>query len=395
MVQDFQNALIMRTQFSLAVVLWLVAAVQSSAYEFVPRPDAKPLKPVNAAWSVMPETFRAGLKFPNWPMPTNLVSWEKSGREQPRRTLLSVLGDLLPRPDPAKVRVTAKEDKGDFTIEHFEFFNGADTVVPGILLIPKTALTNPAPAIIALHHFGSNKELVTFDTNAPPIYNDTVGLMLVRQGYVVAAIDGYFHGERIGRGVMVTTNASQQESDLFKLDLWFGRSLWGMMIRDQQCLLDYLETRPEVDKTRIGATGMSMGCMEADWLAALDDRVKVVASVSCFTRYEQLIAHGGVKNHSLYLYTPGMLQHFDTEAVQALIAPRPHLELCGDHDPVEPLDGIKILDEKTSALYQLYDDAENFRCIVYQNTPHAYLPEMKTEVFGWFEKHLPVNPPKN
>ena len=35
---------------------------------------------------------------------------------------------------------------------------------------------------------------------------------------------------------------------LFKLHLWQGRTLWGMMLRDEQCLLDYLETRPEVDK---------------------------------------------------------------------------------------------------------------------------------------------------
>ena len=45
-----------------------------------------------------------------------------------------------------------------------------------------------------------------------------------------------------------------QES-LHKLDLWFGRTLWGRFVRDDRIALDYLCSRPEVDGTRIGATG--------------------------------------------------------------------------------------------------------------------------------------------
>jgi hypothetical protein len=50
--------------------------------------------------------------------------------------------------------------------------------------------------------------------------------------------------------------AAAQEDSLFNLYLWQGRTLWGMMLLDEQCLLDYLETRPEVEKRRIAATGM-------------------------------------------------------------------------------------------------------------------------------------------
>jgi hypothetical protein len=162
-----------------------------------------------------------------------------------------------------------------------------------------------------------------------------------------------------------------------------------MMVRDEQCLLDYLETRPEVDRRRIGATGMSMGCARAGWLAALDDRIRVVAGVACFTRYTELIAHG-LRNHSIYFFTPGVLRHFDTEALHALIAPRPHLELCGDCDGTEPLDGIEVLERKVGEVYRLYGQTAAFRTVVYQHTGHEYLPEMKTEVLAWFERHLPV-----
>ncbi len=35
---------------------------------------------------------------------------------------------------------------------------------------------------------------------------------------------------------------------------------------------------------------MSMGSTRSWWLAAIDDRIKAVVGVACFTRYEDLIA---------------------------------------------------------------------------------------------------------
>ena len=372
-----------------AGVACALPTVSATAQERVARPEAKPLPPQNEPWSVMPEAFRRGLKLPDWPMPTDLRRWQQTGRAATRRQLVASFGDWPPRPDPSKVRVTAREDKGDFILERFEFYNGVDTVVPGLLMIPK-GVRLPAPTVVALHHYGSSAADVLLNPEqSRPKVNDYVGGPLVKRGYVVAAIDSYFHGDRAGRGPAgQTANAAQQELDLFKLDLWLGRNLWGMMVRDEQCLLDYLETRPEVDKSRIGVTGMSMGCALAQWLAALDDRVRVVACVSCFTHYAELIAHGGLKEHSIYLYVPGVLQHFDTEALHALIAPRPHLELTGANDAKAPLDGVEVLERKLGQFYRLYGRGRNFRSVVYQNTGHEYLPEMKTEVLAWFDKYL-------
>ena len=368
------------------LILLVIMATETNAQERVARPDAKPAY-VGAAWTTVPEVMRQSIKFPNWPMPTNVRDWEKNGRAATRQTLISLLGDKPPRPDPAKVRVVSKEDKGDFSLERFEFHNGVDSVVPGVLLIPKAAKF-PAPAVITMHHYGSNKQFVALDA----ANGDNCGMALVKAGFIVAAIDGYFHGDRVGTGPAgKAASASQQEQDLFKLNFWLGRNLWGMMVRDQQCLLDYLVTRPDVDAKRIGATGMSMGCTSAYWLAALDDRVAAIAGTACFTRYEQLIALGDMKAHGVYYYVPGVLKQFDTEAIHALIAPRPHLEQTGDADPTAPADGIAVLEGKLGALYKLYGKNENFRSVVYQNTGHEYLPEEKAAMVAWFEKHLGKN----
>lgn len=335
-------------------------------------------------WGDVPEGFRV-IDFPDWPVPTDLERWTTSDRDATRKELLALLGKLPPRPDPRKVRVTSRERRErreGYTLERFEFHNGVDMVVPGLLLIPDGL---KGPTIIGLHGHASTKESVCTDESKM----QCIGPEMVRKGYVVAAIDAYFNGERVGHGPRGARESKiPQESSLFKLNLWLGRILWGMMLRDEQCLIDYLETRPEVDAARIGATGISMGCVRGSLLMAIDDRIAAHVGVACFTRYQNLIAHGRLNSHAVYFYVPGMLAHFDTEAMYALCAPRPMLMLSGEEEGLAPVSGIEVLERKLGRIYGLYDKPENFRSIIYKGTGHEYLPEMKSEMIDWFERHL-------
>lgn len=341
-------------------------------------------------WALVPESFQRLKQIPEWPLPTNLKQWQEVDRAKTRATVIKCLGEMPPRPDPRKVRVVATEDHGDYTLERFEFHNGVDMVVPGVILIPKIR-SGRVPAIIGLHGHGSltsnGKEVVATQQDSTQL----IGPMLAQKGYVVAAIDGYFHGGRIGRGPGgERDNKDVQEATLFKLYLWQGRTLWGMMMRDQQCLIDYLQTRVEVDPERIGATGMSMGCTGSWWLAAIDDRVKAIVGVCCFTRFTELIAHGNIRAHGIYYFVPGLLSHFDTEAIYSLIAPRPMLMLSGDQDGGAPTDGVITLERKLRAVYRLHGNSDLFRSVLYKDTGHEYLPEMKENMVRWFERHLPI-----
>jgi len=337
-------------------------------------------------WASVPEGFK-NLKLPTWQVPTDLAAWEKSGRADVKAKVLAALGEMPPRPNPLQVEITSREEFDGYTLERFQFHNGVDSLVPGILLIPKER-KGPAPAIVGLHGHGSTKESICTDEKSSQL----IGPELARRGYVVAAIDGYFNGPRFGQGPAGALDKEKrgQEESLFKLNLWLGRTLWGMQLRDEQCLLDYLETRPEVDKSKIGLSGMSMGCTRGWWLSAIDDRPKAVVGVACFTRYTELIAHGNLRRHGIYYFVPGIFQHFDAEAIYALTAPRPMLQLSGDQDGGAPVDGVEVLEKKVGAVYRLYNRPENFRSVIYANTGHEYLPEMHAEQIEWFEKHLPV-----
>jgi dienelactone hydrolase len=153
-----------------------------------------------------------------------------------------------------------------------------------------------------------------------------------------------------------------------------------MFVRDDQIALDYLCSRPEVDVTRIGATGMSMGSTRAWWLAAVDERIAAVVAVACLTRYQNLITHGELRQHGVYYFASGLLRHFDSEGVLALLAPRPFLALTGELDAGSPADGVRDLERAVGGTYEALGVGDHFRSILYPEVGHAYTPEMRTEM---------------
>jgi dienelactone hydrolase len=286
----------------------------------------------------------------------------------------------------------SRELRRGYTLERVSIDNGVGNDISALVLVPEKR-QRPAPAILWLHSSTPDKNALITPGSDP----ESIGEAFVRNGYVVVAPDAWYYGDRAEnvpsgprdvyhRGV--PPHADITQNSLLKLNLWLGRTLWGMMVRDDQIALDYLCQRTEVDSKRIGATGMSMGSTRSWWLAAVDERVAATVGVACLTRYENLILHGNLKAHGLYYFTYGLLKHFDTEGVIALLAPRPFLALTGDIDYGSPVDGIRVIEEKVSAVYRAVGAPDHFKSIVYQDTGHVYTAEMRAEMLAWFARWL-------
>lgn len=335
-----------------------------------------------APWENVPEVYRR-IPIGELRIPSMRRDWELQ-RPGIRSVLMECLGEVPARPNPLDVRTISREQRDGYSVEKLEIDNGIDIPIPAYVVIPD-GLKKPAPAVLVLHWHSGDKDGVLFKDEAQNVLQP-----LLDRRFVVMAIDAYFHGERLGKGpggVAENTYASQRDS-LFKLNLWLGRTLWGMMLRDDQIALDYLQTRPEVDGSRLGVTGMSMGATQAWWLAAIDERVKAVVAVACFTRYTDLIAAGMLRAHAIYYFVPGILRHFDTEAVVGLVAPRPLLALTGDRDRTSPPTGVRALKKKVTDIYQLYDREDRFQSILYKDTGHVYTADMKQRMGRFFNRWL-------
>ena len=324
---------------------------------------------------------------PEFVAPATRAAWEKQ-RGEIRAKLGELLGKLPPRPVRPEVKILSREDKGDFILEKFSFDNGAGATVPGYVFLPKNA-PGKSPAILYCHWHGGQYDIGKEEllrTNATPV---AAGPELARKGFVVLGIDAYCFGERNGAGPGGPADkGGGGEMTASKFNLWVGRSLWGMIVRDDLLALDYLSARPEVDAARIGVTGISMGATRTWWIMALDERPKCGVAVACLTRYQDLVKTQGLKYHGIYYFVPGVMNHFDTEAIVALAAPRPMLFMTGDKDLGSPTEGIRIIERRVKPVYELYGRAADFENVIYPDLGHVYLPEMWQKTVAWMERNL-------
>lgn len=267
-------------------------------------------------------------------------------------------------------------------------FNGLEPV-PGILLIPDQiklpgvtdTLTRPkAPCMLYVHAHGGTyplgKDELIKGRDVLPAYAP----VYAEKGIVTLAIDSWCFGERNH-----LVNDTHGESDTFKQMLWEGRTLWGMMLFDEIRALDYLLQRPEVDPSRAGVFGLSMGATKAWWLAALDTRFKYCLDLCCLTDFDALIASNNLKGHGIYYYVPKLLKYFNTSTINELIVPRPHLSLNGRLDTLTPPDGVDKVKNFLVPLYKKYGNESDLRIDLF-DCPHEETREMRKIVLQWLER---------
>ncbi len=302
-----------------------------------------------------------------------------------RKLLWGLLGDLPWDHKPAPPRLIRTEKHEGYTIERLVLdLNGVEPV-PAIVLVPEKR-PRRAPGLLYIHWHGGmydlGKEQLLTGVEVQPAYAP----VLAEKGIVTLAIDSWCFGER-----KHVADGHTGEDDAFKLMLWQGRVLFGMMMFDEFRALDYLAARPEVDPRRLGVLGMSMGATKAWWLAALDPRVSVCMDVCCLTDFEELIRTQGLKGHGIYYYVPRLLQHFQTAQINELIVPRPHLSVNGRQDPLTPPAGVEKVRDYLLPLYRRAGREQDCEVSLF-DCAHVELPQMRARILAWMDNYLVRQP---
>jgi hypothetical protein len=297
-----------------------------------------------------------------------------------RQELWGLLGDLPERRPPAAKLLRTEKGPG-YTLEHLELdLNGIEPV-PAYLLLPERR-SKPAPGLLYIHAHGGTYALGKEELIQGRKVLSAYAPVCAEKGLVTLAIDSWcFSGRKH------LDNGSQGEWDAFKLMLWKGQILWGMMMFDEVQAVTYLRSRPEVDPERIGAFGLSMGSTKAWWLAALDPRVQLCIDLCCLTDYEALIKHHHLRGHGIYYYVPRLLKHFQTHEINELIVPRPHLSLNGRKDALTPPEGVERIRDHLLPLYARHGRREDCRIELF-DCGHEETPEMRKLVSEWIDRYL-------
>ncbi len=284
------------------------------------------------------------------------------------------------------------------TYEHFTYAAEQGERVPGILV--KQGGSGRRPVVVVLHGTGGTKDAQL-----------DVLKTLAAQGFIAIAIDGRFHGERqTGTGSTQYVAAMLQTYRTGQGHPFLYDTVWDVLR-----LIDYLETRPDVDASRIGLTGFSKGGMETYLAAAVDPRIAVavpmigvqsfawgldhdmwMSRVGTFQAAIDVAAQdaGVARVDAAFVRTfydrvvPGIYTQFDGPAMLPLIAPRPLLVINGDSDARTPLVGL--MDCMTSAQqgYQNANAADKLTLYLQKQTGHTVTPVALQTAVDWFIKYL-------
>jgi dienelactone hydrolase len=305
-----------------------------------------------------------------------LADWQ-ARRETARKELFEMLGlDPLPARTPLNAVVTGTVDHAEFVVERLQFQSRPGLYVTGDLYRPKN-LEGKAPAILYVcGHAQVKKDGVSFGNKTAYQHHPA---WFARNGYVCLTIDTPQLGEIEG-----THHGTYRE----KMWWWNARGYTPAGVEAWNCIraLDYLESRDEVDATRIGVTGRSGGGAYSWWIAALDDRIQAAVPVAGITNMKNHVIDGCVEGHCDCMYFVNTYR-WDFAEVAALVAPRPLLIANTDRDGIFPLDGVVDVFEKVRRIYTLYGATDRVALQISAG-PHEDTQELQVAAFRWFNKYL-------
>jgi dienelactone hydrolase len=265
-----------------------------------------------------------------------------------------LLGDL-PQNHPISAELLQKTEQEGYVLESLMLdLNGMERV-PAYVALPLVG-KGPFPLVVFNHSHGGNyshgrKELIL---GSSYLQQPSFASELTAMGYAVCCIDMWGFNERSGK----------TESELVKEMLWRGKVLWGMMLYDNMRMLDYMTGRSDIDNSRIATIGMSMGGLMSWWLAALDERVKVIVDLCGQVDAHTLIAKRGLDHHGFYSYVPNLLKYYTTLQIQERIAPRPRMSLVGKDDRMCPIEGVEHLAQGLQQKYKEAGVPDHFQAVI-------------------------------
>ncbi len=315
-----------------------------------------------------------------------------SGTQEPVTAVQIRAALSLPQPGDTPLAAQLEESwrRRDAVLERITFRGHQGQPIPALVGYSELAHTRPLPVILCMPGSPNRKE----DLDAPLDLLSTWS----QSGFFVISIDRPYHGDRPGN-----PEQAIREKGLPRV--------LGEYVNDLTRALDYAATRPEADMSRVGMLGLSMGGMESLLLAAVDERIGCVVSVSGQLSWQdvfstdswQLIFTGlpltkrlrrenaaAATVHEAFLEQMPELSILDAPVVAAMLAPRPLLLMTGQRDPYVTPAAARRTHAAARKSYQI--TPEKLQLWSAEDVGHAFSPQMQDRALLWFRRWLVEQP---
>ena len=301
-----------------------------------------------------------------------------------RKKLLECLGGAWPKPADLLPQVTATLPKDGYRIETLSYEVESGDRAPALLLVPDGVdAMHPAPAIAVWHQHNGEYHLGKSEPAGlagNPMHH--TGVALAKEGYVVLCPDALCFEERQNPRIK---NSNFERFEFLRY-LVSGKCLAWKNILDMRRAIDYLCTRPEVNKTQLGCYGHSMGSTHTWLVGPWEPRLKCLVGNCCLPTYAAIHQAGIL--HCFPNYVPGWFRYGDTPEIAGLIAPRALLLNFGEKDSGSPIEGVRDGVQRIAQAYAKTGAADRFDYYIEAGAGHILSEEMWRRTRDWFATHL-------
>jgi cephalosporin-C deacetylase-like acetyl esterase len=244
-----------------------------------------------------------------------------------QRKFKKILGDF-PARTRLKPTITGTLRRDGYKIEKIIYESFTNHHVTANLYIPDGKGKFPAALLFCGHEN---------EAKATESYQKTA-ILFAKNGFVVFVIDPISQSERFqltdANGKPLTRGGTTEHTLLNECSNLVGTSTPADELWDNVRGLDYLETRPEVDTSRIGCLGNSGGGMQTIYFAGYEKRVKVFAPCSYLANRERTLELSGPADGCAQIPGEGEKQ-LELDDYLIASAPKPILILAGRYDFID------------------------------------------------------------
>jgi dienelactone hydrolase len=336
---------------------------ESTAAEISADPFGDGLDPVAWTWQ----------QYNDAPLRLSFRADNKADADAWQKALRAKLADLLggfPARSPLHAKTIDVRQLPEYSRERFVFESRPGVSVPGYLLMPLRA-PRPCPTVICVPGHGRGvDDIVGIDEQGrdragKPGYQHDFAIQAVEHGLAAVAIEPMAFGHR--RDVTTKQKGATETAcqPAAGSALLLGQTMIGWRVWDVMRAIDWIETRPELDKERVGCMGISGGGTCTQFSAALDERIKCAYVSGYLNTFRASIMS---VSHCIDNYVPGILAWAENYDVAGLIAPRFLFSEGGDKDPIFPVQATIASFQRVKKVYEVYGVPDRAQQEIFEGT---------------------------